>query len=235
MRVLAASLLWVATAALAGGPHVERIVDKAAGLDAAVVRVPTAENRGFALLDAPRKAKGESIITHWDSTRHVLMINGGYFSADFQPVGLCRIDGKAIGRTKPNRLSGFVAVDKAGSIHLFTLKDDLAPYPSVLQSGPYVIDPGGRIGIRSRSGRAAARTLIGRTDDGTLLIIVTKPIPLYDLSVAIKKKIPRIERLLNLDGGPSTALKTASIEVLNRWPVRNYIVMRKSLSQETRP
>ena len=64
---------------------------------------------------------------------------------------------------------------------------------------------------------------------------MTEPILLYDLSVAIKKKMPRLERLLNLDGGPSTALKTASHEVLNRWPVRNYIVKSKRPFQETRP
>lgn len=228
MRLLAAIGVCVAASALAGTPAVERVVDESAGLDAMVIVIEPGANRGFAVLDAPKRARGENILTHWDSKSHVLMINGGYFSPEFAPTGLCRINGEAVARSRPNKLSGFVAIDRRGSIRLLTRADDVAPYPTVLQSGPYVIDPGGKMGIRSRSGSAAARTLIGTTRDGKVLIMVTKPILLYDLAVAVKGKMPDVERLLNLDGGPSTALKTGSVEVLNRWPVRNYIVKTRA-------
>ncbi len=113
-------------------------------------------------------------------------------------------------------------MDGAGKIHLLWRGDDLTPYPSVLQAGPYVIDPGGKIGIYSRAEKAR-RTLIGLTEEKELVIVATKEIDLYDLAYAVKKQMPRMERLLNLDGGPSSAFKTPTVEILNEWPVRNYI------------
>ena len=120
-------------------------------------------------------------------------------------------------------LSGFIAIDASGRLSLLTATDDLKPFPSVLQNGPYLIDPGGEVGIHSRAGKRAARTAIGRTVDDTLVILVTEPIELFDLAREAKRMFPKMERLLNLDGGPSTALKTREIEIRNAAPVRNYL------------
>ena len=57
-----------------------------------------------------------------------------------------------------------------------------------------------------------------------VVFMITQPVHLYDLAHAVKKHLPRIERLLNLDGGPSTGFKTETTEILNEWPVRNYLV-----------
>jgi len=209
-----------------------RIVDKEMDFCAVVLTVPAEYNRGFAILDVPSKTEGDDIRAHWDPAKHAFIINGGYFNADFSPTGFCRIDGKTIGKAKSEKLSGFVALDKSGAISLLTRRDDLIDYPTVVQSGPYVIDPGGKVGIESRSGMRARRTLIGVTSDKDLIIVVTEPIFLLDLAYAIKKHLPAIERLLNLDGGPSTALVTGSRTVVNRWPVRNYLVKRREVSDE---
>lgn len=84
------------------------------------------------------------------------------------------------------------------------------------------------MGIRSRSGAPARRTLVGFTKTDDLVIIVTEPIYLLDLAEFIAKRFPSIERLLNLDGGPSTALMADGHAVVNEWPVRNYVVMKKA-------
>jgi uncharacterized protein YigE (DUF2233 family) len=159
------------------------------------------------------------------------MINGGFFNADFSPTGLCKINGKAFSEQMSGKLSGFVVLDKAGCMSLLVRADDITSYPDVIQAGPYVIDPGGRIGIRSNDGVRAERTLIGKTKDNRLLVLVTKPISLFELALSIKVAIPEVERLLNLDGGPSTAIKTANDEVLNLWAVRNYIAKQKDANQ----
>ena len=204
--------------------NAKRLVEKEFGLDAVIVTIFSVDNVGFQLLDVPRKIEGDDILNYWDRTHQLMMINGGYFEADFSPTGYYKLQGRLSSKKRPANLSGFVAFDDAGKILLLTAKDSLDKYPTVLQSGPYVIDPGGAIGIKSRSGKKAKRTLIGLTEDHSLVIVVSKPILLYDLARAIKKKMPSIERLLNLDGGPSTALKTAAYQILNEWPVRNYIV-----------
>jgi hypothetical protein len=207
---------------IAGTP----LVDKEAGLDAIVITIPPEQNRGFVVVDVSSKIDGDNLRRHWQDD-YAFMINGGYFNPDFSPTGFCRIDGQVINKTVARKLSGFVALDRKGSLSLLTRNDDLSPYPTVIQNGPYVIDPGGGIGIHSNDGVRAERTLIGETNDHRLLILVIKPITLYDLAAAIKKAMPEIERLLNLDGGPSTALKTPKNEILNRLPVRNYIAQKK--------
>ncbi len=190
----------------------------------ALVRFPPAENRGFSIIDVPAVREGDNILSYWDPKRHDLVINGAYFNPDFTPTGYCRIDRRVITPHVSPALSGFVAIDEQGRLSLLTAADDLERYPTVLQTGPYVIDPGGRVGIKSRSGKAARRTLLGRTVDDHLVVLITEPLYLFELARIARQRFPELERLLNLDGGPSTAIKTRAHEVINVLPVRNYIV-----------
>lgn len=193
---------------------------------AEVISIAPGNNAGFAIIDVPKLDENDTISNHWDGRKYEFMINGGYYDDQFSPVGLCRINGRYLSRKKSKKLSGFVVIDEAGKLQLLTQKDHLKPYPTVLQSGPYIIDPGGSIGIHPPARIKARRTCIGATTDGTILIIITKPIALYDLAVIVKRDIPDIERLLNLDGGPSTALKTDATSVINPRPVRNFIAKK---------
>lgn len=223
--------LLVAAISIHSSPVDVRVVnlrDSGPAVEATIITVPKEENRGFAVLDVPEKVEGEDIRAHWDPARHLLMVNGGYFEADFSPTGYNRVDGQIVNETPSPRLSGFVALDEQGKLSLLTRQDQLEAYPTVLQSGPYVIDPGGRIGIKTPSSRIAKRTLVGMTNADDVVLVITDPISLFDLAIAVKRKMPTIERLLNLDGGPSTALKTADHEVVNTWPVRNYLLKRKA-------
>lgn len=212
---------------LASCMSVTQVVDRIAGVAAIVVTVPATENQGFALLDVPSKREGDNIGSYWNATNHIVMINGGYFNPDFSPTGLFRIDGRTINAKQSKKLSGFIGIDKSGKLHILSRQDKPELYPSVMQSGPFVIDPGGQMGIRSRSGAPARRTLVGLTKTDDLVIIVTEPIYLLDLAEFIAKRFPSIERLLNLDGGPSTALMTDSHTVVNEWPVRNYVTKKR--------
>ena len=214
--------------ACGNGPDAVRIRDKGLGLDALVFTIPPEQNRGFVFLDVPDRSGDFRITAHWDSDKYALMINGGYFDQAFAPVGLCRINGKVVNETVSENLSGFVALDEGGCLYVLTHDDDLEAYSSIIQAGPYVVDPGGKVGIRTCSEMKAARTLVGVTTEGVVVVVVvTAPISLYDLAHGIKKQLPEIERLLNLDGGPSTALKTVAYEVVNTGPVRNYIALSK--------
>lgn len=207
------------------------LVDKAVGLKATVITVPPADNNLFGILDIPKRRRKDNILNYWQSSNHEIMINGGYFEADFSPTGLCKINGKIINMKRDKKLSGFVAINNNGAISLLARNDNISGYSTILQAGPYVIDPGGKIGIKSDSGIKAKRTLIGQKTDNSIVIVVTQPITLLKLALSIKRKLPAIERLLNLDGGPSTALKTSIHEELNSLPVRNYLIKLKQNQQ----
>lgn len=227
MKVLALILSVVLLTACSSGLNVNRIQDEQSGLHALIITIPQTQNKGFVFLDTPDRTGDFTINKYWDSKKYSIMFNGGYFEDDFSSSGLFKINGKMIQETVSEKLSGFVVLDNEGVLHILTRDENLEAYPSVIQSGPFVIDPGGQIGIHSQSERQAERTLVGTMQDGAIVVIVTEPISLYDLAHGIKKHLPAVDRLLNLDGGPSTALKTSSQEVLNKGPVRNYIALTR--------
>ena len=191
-----------------------------------VIRIPPDKNMGVVIIDVPARIDGDHIGRYFNSRTHSWMINGGYFNADFSPTGYCRIRGREIRPHRSPSLSGFIALDDDGRLSLLTKENDLSPFPTVLQNGPWIVDPGGRIGIHSRVGKEAPRTVVGRTFDGELIIAVTEPVDLYDLAHEALRVFPNIERMLNLDGGPSTALKTDNVEIRNSAPVRNYLAQK---------
>lgn len=135
-----------------------------------------------------------------------LAINGGYFDAAFAPLGLYRIDRRqAVPMLTRPPLSGVVTIDSAGRLD-FAMRDDPTA-PSAFQAGPFVIDPGGATGIRHDDGKLAERTVIA-TDDHSLCVIVTTPATLRAVADALHDRpdafgLSRVDRALNLDGGPS--------------------------------
>jgi hypothetical protein len=227
MRISALLTIIAALPCLAGEITTSQLVDTAHRFSAIVITVPVDQNYGFSLLDVRIRKEGDNIQSYWNPTNDILMINGGYFNPDFSPTGFCRIDETEISATRSAKLSGFVAIDKAGAINILSIHDNPTNFPTMLQAGPFVIDPGGSIGIKSRSGADARRTLIGLMQDGNVVIVVTEPIGLLDLAHSIKQHLPSVERLLNLDGGPSTALMIKGHSVVNQWPVRNYITKKR--------
>jgi hypothetical protein len=225
-RIVTALLIALAGFAQAQPPTT--ISDTEAGLEDTVFTFVLKQNRNFGILDLPDQSTAATIKNHFDPKKHQLMINGGYFNPDWSPTGYCKIDGKVINPKINQKLSGFIAIDKAGKMTLLARGEDLSKYPTVLQSGPYVIDPGGTVGIRSKTGRPAKRTLVGMTKDKKLLISITRPIYLIDLANHIGKHIPNLERLLNLDGGPSTGFVTIDKSLSNGTAVRNYIFQKSA-------
>ena len=234
--VLLLLLSAISAPVLANSLQVRQIENSKFGLKAMMILVAPEDNRGFFAIDVSRRTDGDDISKHWKPD-YAFLVNGGYFEQDFSPVGFVRIDGRTLHKRRSLRLSGFVAIDRRGTLRLLTKKDNVSGYRTVIQSGPHLINPGGSIGIKSDTGQTARRTVIGVTRDQTIVLAVTEPISLSDLARAMLAELPSLDRLLNLDGGPSTALKTGSIQVLNVSPVRNYIGKRsgnKTLDRKPR-
>lgn len=223
-RIALLPVLFAFPLALVADPiRIRQVENRAYGLKATVILVPEAENRDFFAIDVPRRTDGDDVRKHWKWS-YAFLLNGGYFRTDdFTPVGLTRIDGVEIHSEAAPRLAGFVTIDGEGRLRVLTKTDEVGGYATVIQSGPFLIDPGGYMGIKSSDGRIARRTVVGSTKDRTLVFAVTEEITLSNLARAMLAEFPSLDRLLNLDGGPSTAIMARSVRVLNAWPVRNYI------------
>ena len=199
-----------------------------AGVTIQVVEFSKDENHGFELLDDSKVKQGHWIDRQF-SEDYLLMANGGYFDGSLNPVGYCKIGSVVHSDSDNPKLSGYLVLDEEGRLDL-SFKERLKSAHSVLQCGPYVIDPGGQLGIRSRTGTPAKRTLVALKGDGAVLILSTSEVLLYDLALILKEQIPELDRALNLDGGPSVGFCYGDIRVKNHNPVANFLGKRREVS-----
>lgn len=165
-------------------------------------------------------------------------INGGYFSEGFGVEGWHVQGGvqKNPFSLKPV-LSGVVHLTKRGGLEI--LHRNAAPKRpwSAIQSGPFLVDPGGLMGINpspSSNSKSRRRSVLFSDGKGMLGIAVSTPATLYELAEAFLKKpelfgMKKVERVLNLDGGPSTAMIVRLpggeiADIREAGPVRNYLL-----------
>ena len=153
-----------------------------------------------------------------------LLVNGGYHDGHYAEPrleGLLSLRGKTAGELKAGdlQLTHVMSIDAAGRIASFRAAEAgiaarLETNHSHVQSGPLILDEG-KIAVaaieRSVNGKDPyKRTAIGRTAAGETIIVVAKtPQTLANLArlvLRINDYDRRRLTLLNLDGGPSTAI-----------------------------
>ena len=221
MRLILTSLLILYTPAYAERSY----IIESGSTRIHVIDFPSEQNSGFQLIDG---GKSRSFVTdHYDASDHSFIVNGGYFDGNLNPVGICRIDGADLSISHADRLSGFLTLTDKGKLQLHWKQLPQESYRDILQAGPFIIDPGGELGIFRRTGGEARRTVIAETDDGRVLVLTTTEVYLYDLAKILKTEIPEVERALNLDGGPSVGLIYDDIKMKNPNPVRNFLLKTK--------
>jgi hypothetical protein len=193
-------------------------------VDLHVIEFTPEENHGFSLVDVGLSKGHAFVADQYDAQTDLFIINGGYFDGLFRPVGYCQVGGVVLSTEDASALSGYVVIPDAGKLDLlWKQRPEADAARDILQAGPYVIDPGGKVGIRSRTGTAAKRSLVAMKKDGSILIITTSPVFLDQLAKILKEELPEIERALNLDGGPSTGLMYQDVQIENQNPVRNFL------------
>lgn len=137
-------------------------------------------------------------------------VNAGYFHADGLPSGWVQLAGDRWGkRVFDAERSGIVALGAKpgvllGSTPTSTVRAD------AFQSYPFLIK-GGEQAFPKETGQYARRTFVAVDAEGRWYVgvVPTEPVTLYQL-VGLLQSLPvRWERVLNLDGGPSTGLVTA--------------------------
>ena len=157
-------------------------------------------------------------------------VNGGYFDPDYRPIGLLIVDGKTIAPLQKARLlSGVLSSGKKVQISRVS-EFSLSQKPeTAIECGPMLLDGGKSVrGLESTKG--ARRTFAAVGGDKAALGFCSD-VTLAELSnILAVISIPdfKIQRVLNLDGGSSSAFwfkrsNGNAFSIAELKPVRNFV------------
>ena len=142
-----------------------------------------------------------------------LVVNGGYFTPEYETVGLL-ISGGQVWGTSYGDFAGMFAVTADEQVSVRWLRDQ--PYDpnehlrEALQSFPVLVKPGIGMGFPADAddGRPARRTVVAQDSQGRVLFIVAPHgyLSLYELAQFLADSDLDLHVALNLDGGTSTGL-----------------------------
>jgi hypothetical protein len=198
-------------------------------IELTIVRLPRQASVA-SLIDAPQRDRDHAALLA-GSGDALVAINGGYFNDQFEPVGLCRVDGRELSPLSTRRpLSAVIAIDDQRHLQIVPTADFHGEPPAAIQAGPFVIDPGGTIGVTEAASARAKRTLLGITANDEVLVISTSEASLFAIARVLADATrlvgcDRVDRAVNLDGGPSTTLLIRGQPLRKSGgPVRNYLV-----------
>jgi uncharacterized protein YigE (DUF2233 family) len=146
-----------------------------------------------------------------------IIVNGGFFSGDYRPVGRLISDGVLYGfplnyGDRTIGVAGFFGV-LDGLPELYTLgRSSYAPrgmrFDEGVESYPILLLPGGQPTYPTETGEIARRTVIGLDAEGHIILFVSDlPIfTLHELSQWLAESDLRLDSALNLDGGRSSGM-----------------------------
>jgi len=163
-------------------------------------------------------------------------VNGGYFEADYSPVGLLVTNDRMIAPLRKARLlSGTLSVTSSGQVRLqrtieFSRK---AKVTEAVQSGPFLIDQARSVTGLNDS-RLARRTFVAIGKSNQVALGQCSEVSLAQLSqiliAAGGSGLLKFERVLNLDGGSSSAFwfnrgNGNSFSIAEQKPVRDFVAV----------
>lgn len=150
-----------------------------------------------------------------------LAINGGFYTPDFKPTGLFVDQGNTLVRLARDPLLNSCIGIRTGKIFLGKNRYSCSGAMSALQSGLLMINNYNISNIVKRHTKNLAqsdsffgphrRTVLAKSADNKLLIIVTSEAPIFTLANLLKNNsaalgVEKIITALNLDGGASTGM-----------------------------
>lgn len=137
-------------------------------------------------------------------------VNGGYFEADYTPLGLLITEGRRVAPLRKARLlSGVVSANKGGVQVQRVAEFSLNAKPAnARQCGPFLVDRGAAVpGLNAT--RAARRTFVATAGADTAALGYSSHLTLAQIGAVLATRgvIPevKLQRALNLDGGSSSA------------------------------
>lgn len=182
----------------------------------------------FSLVDNPNPDKPLFVNDIAKRYQALLVINGGFYTPEYLPTGYLKIDGNIVYGRKPKGLSGYIGISKSGRLKVFFRQSPPSDYPSILQTGPFLVDPGGVHGIKTPDTRVADRIVVVGHTSGDYTFLLAKRATLYDLASRILSTFDDVDFALNLDGGPVAGFwiqENVAFQHRNFTPSRNYLAV----------
>ena len=218
---------------LAAGAKLHRL--SVSGEDSADLSVVVFDSRRCTLrvLDQDGASGTRRLGAMMSETGAIAGVNAGFFTPEFQPLGLVISDGKRVGAWMRSSLLGGVVLVKRGKLMLLW-RDEMGAADGVsqlVQAGPRLVNHGAPVtGLDATKERS--RTFIATDNAGLWAIGLCEYSSLAGLAGILSTPglIPgfEINRALNFDGGKSSGLwcKTASGEAIYESEiatVRNFV------------
>jgi exopolysaccharide biosynthesis protein len=137
-------------------------------------------------------------------------VNGGYFNADFAPIGLRIVDGQMIAPPRRARLITGALMASARGVQIVRVREFSRQQKAsaAIQCGPFLVDLGKHVHGLDDS-HVARRTFAATGTNDRALLGVCSEISLAELANILATtqfaEDLKIDRALNLDGGSSSA------------------------------
>jgi uncharacterized protein YigE (DUF2233 family) len=151
-------------------------------------------------------------IREWfDALDPLVVVNGGYFDANYKPTALVIFDGIRRGESYDG-FGGMVVINEGDQFELRSLRQQPynpdEPLRQAMQSAPMLIQPGGQLSDLEADQDRSRRTVIARDSQGRILLIVSNEpaFTLTELAETLHQSDLQLDAALNLDGGRSTGL-----------------------------
>lgn len=150
-------------------------------------------------------------LEQWQAeTGALIVVNGGFFTAENIATGAIVVNGQASG-TSYQDFGGMLAITAEGPSLRWLPEQPFNPAEGLaagLQSFPMLVLPGGQLGYPDEDGARDRRTVIAQDGNGRMLFIIalSGSFTLHRMSRFLIESDLNIDRALNLDGGTSTGL-----------------------------
>jgi len=216
----------------AGIEHRHVVVEDAApGQRVAVdVAVFSAKSAALLVIDNP---DGQSLSAVIKREKCVCGVNGGYFDAEFKPIGLRVVDGTTFSPLRRARLITGILLQSDRGIDVVRVSEfsRAKKIVAAVQAGPFLVEGNKRIRGLNDS-QLAQRTFAGIATNDRALLGVCSDVSLAELanilSTASIATDLKIRRAMNLDGGSSSAFWFAredgsAFSIPGQKPVRDFV------------
>ena len=216
----------------AGVLHRHVVLDDSARQEHAVVDLAifSAKSCTLHVIDNQR---GETLSETMVRQKCLAGVNGGYFDADFAPIGLLISDGELLTPLKRARLITGVLGASPRGVQIFRVREfsRQEKVNAAVQCGPFLVDHYERVRGLDDS-NSARRTFAATAANDRALVGVCSEISLAELGM-ILATTPlvnglKIQRALNLDGGSSSAFLVtrengSAFSIPEQKPVRDFV------------
>jgi hypothetical protein len=192
----------------------------------------SAKSTSLHVIDNPN---GQSLDARMKQEKFGCAVNGGYFDAEFKPIGLRIADGTTFSALRRARLITGILLQSDHGIDVIRVPEfsRTKKIIAAVQSGPFLVEANKRIRGLNDS-QVARRTFAGITTNDRAFFGLCSDVSLAELAnilatVSIVED-SKIRRAMNLDGGSSSAFWFApedgsAFSISGRKPVRDFVAV----------